>query len=117
VVVPPKPINFAEIAGILVNVPADTGDPAASMVQLDIQFATTDPNAVNEFNQLQPIIKSDLITLLMSQTVKTLQDPTARATLTQSATGIVNNVLTQSASYTPANPFTAAYITNLVVQD
>lgn len=114
---PPKPIVFAQLAGIIINAPADTSDPTSAMVQLDLQFATLDPNALTAFTALEPIIKSEIITLLMSQTVKSLQDPNARNALTQNCVNIVNGVLTHSANYTPANPFTAAYITNLVVQN
>ncbi len=117
VVVVPKPIYFADLDNVVVSIPADAGDPATSYVQFGIQFATTDPNAVTEFTALEPIIKADVINLMMNETQKTLQDPAARVALTKSCLGISNSVLSASANYTPANPFTAAYITNLVVQD
>ncbi|HQT45958.1 MAG: hypothetical protein B7X08_02090 [Acidocella sp. 20-63-7] len=114
---PVKPIVFAQLPSIVINAPADSSDPTSAMVQLDLQFATRDPNALTAFTALQPIIKSEIISLLMSQTVKSLKDPDARNTLTQNCVNIANSVLTHSANYTPANPFTAAYITNLVVQN
>ena len=106
-----------QLDNVVVSIPADAGDPATSYVQFGIQFATTEPNAVTEFTSLQPIIKADVINLMMNETQKTLQDPAARVALTKSCLGISNSVLSASANYTPANPFTAAYITNLVVQD
>ena len=114
---PPKPILFAELDNVVVSIPADTGDPATSYVQFSIQFATTDPDAVTQFSALQPIIKADIINLMMGETQKALQDPAARTTLAKNCLGISNGVLASNADFTPANPFSAAYITNLVVQD
>jgi flagellar basal body-associated protein FliL len=117
VAVPPKPIVFAALPDLVVSIPDDTGDPPSSYVQLTLQFATTDPNAVTAFTNLQPIIKAQIISLLMNETGKTLADPAGRDTLTKNCLAISNTVLTKSAGYTPANPFSAAYITNLVVQN
>jgi len=114
---PPKPILFAELSDVVVSVPDDAGDPPSALVQFAVQFSTTDPNALASFSALQPIIKSDIISLLMGETGKSLEDPVTRAALAKNCLDISNNVLTRSADYTPANPFSAAYITNLVVQD
>jgi len=117
VVVPPKPILFAQLGDIVVSVPTDTGAPASSFVQFAIQFATTDPNAVTSFTALQPIIKANVISLLMNETGSSLQQAATRDALLKNCLGIANNVLNKSAGYTPPSPFTAAYITNLVVQE
>jgi len=114
---PPRPIYFAELSDVVVSVPADTGDSSSSFVQFDVQFSTYDPNAVATFSTLQPIIKSDIINLLMDETGKSLQDPATRESLAKNCLAISNTVLAHNANYTPPNPFTAAYITNLVVQD
>lgn len=112
-----KPIYFAEVPDVVVSIPADEGDPDSSFVQFAVQFSTNDQNALASFAALQPIIKSDIINLLMSETGKSLQDPATRAALVKSCLAISNTVLSRDANYTPANPFNAAYITNLVVQD
>jgi flagellar basal body-associated protein FliL len=112
-----KPIYFAEVSDVVVSIPADAGDPDSSFVQFAVQFSTNDQNAVASFAALQPIIKSDIINLLMSETGKSLQDPATRAALVKNCLAISNTVLAHNANYTPANPFNAAYITNLVVQD
>ncbi len=116
-VVPPKPILFAELDNVVVSIPADVGQPATSYVQFGIQFATTNPDAVTAFTSLLPIVKADVINLMMNETQKTLQDPATRSKLAANCLAISNEVLGKSADFTPANPFTAAYITNLVVQD
>jgi flagellar basal body-associated protein FliL len=113
----PKPIFFAELADVVVSVPTASDDPTSAFVQFAVQFSTFDPNAGATFSALQPIIKSEIISLLMNQTGKSLQDPATRAALAKNSLAIANSVLARSANYTPANPFTAAYITNLVVQD
>jgi len=114
---PPKPTLFAVVDDITVSIPPDTGQPPTSYLQFGIQFGTTDPNALIVFAQLQPIIKSDIINLLLNETSHALQDPQARADLMKNSLDICNEVLSQKANYTPANPFNAAYITNLVTQD
>lgn len=114
---PPKPLYFAAIDDIVVSIPDDAGNPPSDFLQFGMQFSTYDPNAVTAFTQLQPIIKSGLIGLLLNQTGKSLEDPASRDTLSQKGLALVNAVLTRNAGYTPANPFIAAYITNLVVQN
>jgi flagellar basal body-associated protein FliL len=114
---PPKQIYFAELTDVVVSIPADTGQPPSSFVQFGVQFATYDQNAVTTFAELQPIIKADIINLMLNETAKSLQDQGTRSDLAKSCLDISNTVLSRNASYTPANPFTAAYITNLVVQD
>jgi flagellar basal body-associated protein FliL len=113
----PKPIMFADISDIMVSIPPTAGAPATAYLQFAVQFATTDPNALIVFAQLQPIIKADIINLLMNETSGSLQDPQTRADLIKNCLEISNDVLDQKANYTPASPFSAAYITNLVVQD
>lgn len=114
---PPKPIYFAQLADLVVTVPADTNDPTSSYVQITLQFSSLDPNAVTAFGNLQPIIKAQVIALLMSETAKSLMDPATHNDLTRTCLGIANQVLNKSANYTPPSPFTAAYITNLVEQN
>jgi len=112
----PKTVYFADLSDVTVSIPPDTGEPATSYLEFGIQFSTTDQNALTAFDELQPIIKSDIINLLMNETSHSLQDPQTRADLIKSCLDISNNVLARNANYTPA-PFGAAYITNLVVQD
>jgi flagellar basal body-associated protein FliL len=114
---PPKPIYFAQLADMVVTVPADTGDSTSTYVQITLQFSSFDTNAVTDFTNLQPIIKSQIIALLMSKTAKQLMDPSTHDDLTKSSLTITNQVLNKAANYTPPNPFTAAYITNLVEQN
>jgi flagellar basal body-associated protein FliL len=112
----PKPVYFADLSDVTVSIPPDTGQPATSYLEFGIQFSTTDQSALTTFDELQPIIKSDIINLLMNETSHGLQDPQTRADLIKSCLDISNTVLARNANYTPP-PFGAAYITNLVVQD
>ena|SRR5271157_2431364 len=113
----PKPIYFAQLADVIVSVPADSNGPADSYIDITLQFSTFDQNAVTTFTNLQPIIKAQVINLMMSQTSKSITDPTTHDSLSKQCLAIANQVLNTSANYTPPNPFTAAYITNLVEQD
>jgi flagellar basal body-associated protein FliL len=113
----PKPIYFADLSSIVVSVPPQAGAPATSYVQIGMQFATHDKQALESFNTLQPIIKSQVINLLMNETSAALQNPTTRAELIQNSLNVANEVLAKDAGKAGDNPFDAAYITNLVVQD
>jgi len=114
---PPRPIYFAELDDLVVTVPADTGDATSTYVQITLEFSSFDPNAVTDFSNLQPIIKSQIITLLMAKTAKSLMDPSTHDDLTRTCLAIANQVVNKTADYAPPNPFTAAYITNLVEQN
>ncbi|HEY1858056.1 flagellar basal body-associated FliL family protein [Acidocella sp.] len=113
----PKAIFFADLSGIVVSVPPQAGAPATSYVQIGMQFATYDERAVASFTTFQPIIKSAVINLLMSETSAALQDPTTRAALIQNCLDAANSVLAKDAGDRTDKPFTAAYITDFVVQD
>jgi flagellar basal body-associated protein FliL len=115
--VAPKPIFFAALNDLVVSIPENAGDPPTSYAQLAIQFSTFDANAVTSFTALEPIIKSQIINVMLNQTGKSLTDPAARATLLKNCLDISNAALDKDANYTPPDPFTAAYITNLVVQN
>ena len=114
---PPKPIYFANLSDVTVSIPPETGAAATSYVAFSVQLSTSDQNAMMTFEELQPIIKSAVITLLMNETSQSLQDPQTRVDLTKGCLHIANDVLARNASFTPSNPFSSAYITNLVVQN
>ena len=114
----PKPLLFAELDNLVVSVPADSsGQSGQDYVQYSVEFASTDPNAVASFNALLPIIKAKIIDLLLTQNARQLMDPSTHPALAKNCLAIANQVLSQSAAFTPTNPFTAAYITNIVEQD
>ena len=113
----PKPLFFATLTDVTVSIPPTTGAAATSYVNFSVQLATYDQAALVTFDELQPIIKAAVITLLMNETSQSLQDPQTRVDLTKSCLHIANEVLDRNASYNPADPFGSAYITNLVVQD
>lgn len=114
---PPKPIYFAQLSNLIVTVPADSSDSTPAYVQITLQFSSFDSKAVADFTNLEPIVKSQIISLLMQQTAKLLMDPAKHDALTTQCLAIANQVLNNSANYTPPNPFTAAYITNIVEQN
>jgi flagellar basal body-associated protein FliL len=113
----PKPILFADLSDIVVSIPPQAGAPATSYVQIGMQFSTHDEQAVESFTALQPIIKSQVINLLMSETSAALQNPTTRNQLIQDCLNAANSVLAQNSGNSGGKPFDAVYITNLVVQD
>jgi flagellar basal body-associated protein FliL len=114
---PPKPVYFATLTDVTVSIPPETGAPATSYLEFSVQFSSNDQNSLVTFEELQPIIKAAVITLLMNETSQSLQDPQTRVDLTKGCLHIANEVLDRNASYNPPNPFSSAYITNLVVQD
>jgi flagellar basal body-associated protein FliL len=114
---PPKPLYFTDVANVTVSIPPDTGSPPTSFVQVGVQFSTYDQTAVASFTALQPIIKADIIGVLMGQTGNAMADPKTREAIAQSCLDISNKVLAQNANFKTTPAFTAAYITNLVVQE
>jgi len=113
----PKPLLFAEMPDLVASIPPDAGEPASSYLQMSIQFSTTDPNAETAFDSIEPIIKAQLIDLMLGQTGKTVIDPAARQALLAASLKVVNQALKKNIGYTPGDPFTAAYITSLVIQN
>jgi flagellar basal body-associated protein FliL len=112
-----KKLLFASLADVTVSVPPQPGAAATSYVNFSVKFSTDQENALIVFEELQPIIKSAIITRLMNETTQSLQDQRNRVDLTKSCLTIVNTVMNRDGSFSPANPFGAAYITNLVTQD
>lgn len=112
-----KPTLFASLSDITVSIPPQPGAPATSYVLFSIKFSTTDQGALVAFDEMQPIIKSAIITRLLNETTQSLQNQQTRNDLMVSALNIVNGILAKNLSYNPPNPFTAAYIANLVTQD
>lgn len=112
-----KKLLFASLSDVTVSVPPQPGAAATSYVNFSIKFSTDQQSALLVFEELQPIIKAAIITRLMNETTQSLQDQRSRVDLTKSALTIVNTVMSRDGSYTPANPFIAAFITNLVTQD
>lgn len=114
---PKQQIYFAELSDILVSMPPQAGQPSTSYVEFGLQFSTYDQSALTSFATLQPIIKSEIINLLMNQTSSSLQDPAMRAALVKDCLDISNGVLMKDSNPSTTPPFDAAYISNLVVQD
>lgn len=114
----PKPILFAELTNFVVSVPKSESDLSDQVyVQMSIQFATTDPKALASFSAVLPIVQSRLLTMLMQQKADQIMNPKNHDALTKSLLSVVNQVLDKNAGFTPADPFSAAYITNIVEQD
>jgi flagellar basal body-associated protein FliL len=112
-----KKLLFASLADVTVSVPPQPGAAATSYVNFSIKFSTDQQGALLVFEELQPIIKAAIITRLMNETTQSLQDQRSRVDLTRSSLTIVNTIMSRDGSFSPANPFGAAYITNLVTQD
>lgn len=114
---PPKPIIFAQLNNLVVSVPANSSTPPNQVfIQLSVQFATVDPKAVASFTDLLPIIQSEIVSLLMKKTAAQLMDPSTHNQLSLDLLGIANGVLNKQQDFKPKNPFSAAYITNIVQQ-
>lgn len=114
---PPKPIIFAQLTNLVVSVPANSSNPSnQAFIQLSVQFSTVDPKAIDSFNNLLPIIQSEVVSLLMKKTAAQLMDPSTHNQLSLDLLSIANDVLNKKQDFKPKNPFSAAYITNIVQQ-
>lgn len=110
-----SPIFFAPLDDITVSIPAAAGEPADSYVDVGIQFATHDQKAVDAFTALEPIVKANVLALLMAQSTAGLQSEPSRSAIISQCLEIANNVVEKNANYQSA-PFIGGYITNLMVQ-
>lgn len=114
---PARQIYFADLSDITVSIPPQAGAPATSYLEFGIQFSTYDQPALTRFAALEPIIKADIINLLMSNTSAALQDPKVKSDLIQNCLDISNGVLVKDGAAAAPPPFNAAYISNLVIQN
>jgi flagellar basal body-associated protein FliL len=109
------PIFFAQLDDITVSMPPEAGQPADSYVDIGIQFSTHDQKAVDAFTTLEPIVKANVLALMMAQNTQGLQSEPARSAIIAQCLDIANNVVEKNANYQTA-PFINGYITNLMVQ-
>ncbi len=113
-----RQIYFADLSDITVSIPPQAGAPATSYVEFGIQFSTYDPRPRSPASpHWSPIIKAEIINLLMSKTSTALQDQNVRSDLIQNCLNISNDVLVKNGAAAAPPPFNAAYITNLVIQN
>jgi flagellar basal body-associated protein FliL len=119
----PSPIYFAKLDNVVVSIPAtasnpaDAGDPPSSVfLQFSIEFETGDENQVNNFNIVEPIIEARILRLLMQENAQSLQNTNEQSKIEQASLNLANTTL-ETGHYAQTAPFSAALITNLVVQD
>lgn len=112
------PIMFAQMSNLVVSVPANSTNTTNQVfIELSVQFSTFDPNAVSSFNDLLPIIQSKIVSMLMEKNAVDLMNPNTHKSLSFDFLAIVNSVLDKQQNFKPKDPFSAAYITNIVQQD
>jgi len=109
------PIYFAPLDDITVSMPPAAGEPADAYVDIGIQFATHDQKAVDAFTALEPIVKANVLALLMAQSTAGLQSEPSRSAIIAQCLQIANATVEKNANY-QAPPFINGYITNLMVQ-
>jgi hypothetical protein len=95
--------------------PPAVGEPVDSYVDIRIQFATHDQKAVDAFTALEPIVKANVLALLMAQSTAGLQSDPFRSAIIAQCLQIANATVEKNANY-QAPPFINGYITNLMVQ-
>lgn len=114
----PKKLLFAALPDITVSLPPQPGADATSYVTLSLKFSTTDPQVLIAFAEVEPIIKSAIITRLMNETAASLQDGNTRNDLIRGSLSMANMIIRQQGNLpTDDQAFSAAYITNLVTQN
>ncbi len=113
---PPKPDLFATLDNVIASIPDEAGDPPSSYLVFAIQFVTTDQKYIDDFNEVQPMIRAKVLSLLMAENGTTIRDPKVEAKLSSDALDAVNQIIIeQKLAKTPG--FTKALITNLVTQN
>jgi hypothetical protein len=139
---PPKPTadnaNFVEIPQFVVTVPAPApkasgaavadgsdagaGDPAASAgragyLQLSLSFLTESQRAAKDFGKLMPMIKSAIISDVMSSGLSPNEDPVKmKLQISDYSLQAANTIVSQADSKVGKTPFVGAYVTTFVTQ-
>lgn len=122
---PQKPMAttalFVEIPQFVVSIPtpADTTNTgsAATYLQLSLSFLTEDKHAAADFGKLIPIIKSGIISDIMSLNMSPTADPVKmKSRITEDSLQIVNTIVAQSDGVLGKAPFQGAYITSFITQ-
>mgnify|MGYP002721265663 FL=1 len=89
----PSPIFFAQLADLVVSIPDQAGDPPADFVDVTLQFQTGKEDQLANFSTIEPIIRSQLIGILMRQSAKTLSDPAVRQQIEQQSLDVVLSLI------------------------
>lgn len=112
---------FVEIPQFVVSIPspadATNASPAATYLQLSLSFLTEDKRAAADFGKLIPIIKSGIISDVMSLNMSpNIQPVKMKRRITEDSLQIVNTIVSQSDGAQGKAPFQGAYITSFITQ-
>lgn len=109
---------FVQIPKFVVAVPASPDGKGGSVyLQLSMSFLTESKRATEDFTKLMPIIKSGIISHVMSSGTSPDSAPMKmKHEITTQSLALVNSIVSQSDSAVGDKPFLGAYITTFITQ-
>lgn len=112
---------FVEIPQFVVSIPTqadtNTAGSGATYLQLSLSFLTEDKHAAEDFGKLIPIIKSGIISDIMSLNMSPATEPVKmKSKIAEDSLQIVNTIVAQSDGTLGKTPFQGAYITSFITQ-
>jgi len=109
---------FVQIPQFVVTIPASPDGKGGSVyLQLSMSFLTESKRATEDFSKLIPIIKSGIISHVMSSGMSPDSEPMKmKHKITAQSLALVNSIVSQSDSAVGDKPFLGAYITTFITQ-
>lgn len=109
---------FVDVPKFVVTIPQSQNDGGGTAyLQLAMSFMTTKKLAARDFKKLAPIIKSEIISGIMSSGMTLSDKPvTMKKKISFDSLQIANNVIKDADASLGAKPFFGCYITDYIIQ-
>lgn len=109
---------FVEIPKFVVTVPSTSdSDAGSAYLQLALSFMTEKKDAAADFDKLIPVIKSEIISDIMSSGMTLANKPMAmKSKIAADSLEAANKVVGESDSKVGPKPFFGCYITDYIIQ-
>lgn len=114
-----RPVKFVSMSKFVVTLPGVTdADGGTALLQIGLSFGSHKERAVKDFKSVEPMIRSALITTIMSE-AKNLGDnanAAAKHRLSQELLATANKIIGREDGKMGEKSFFGAYITNFIMQ-
>jgi flagellar basal body-associated protein FliL len=116
---PNRPVKFVSLPKFVVTLPGVTdADGGNSLLQIGMSFGSHNERAIKDFKAVAPMVRSALITTIMSE-AKNLganADAAAKQRLAQQLLATVNKIINREDGKMGEQSFFGAYITSFIMQ-
>ncbi|MEE3501322.1 flagellar basal body-associated FliL family protein [Acidiphilium acidophilum] len=116
---PARPVKFVSLPKFVVTLPGVTdADGGNSLLQIGISFGSHHERSIKDFKAVEPMIRSALITTIMSEAnnLGPNADASAKNRLAQQLLATVNKIIHREDGRMGEQSFFGAYITSFIMQ-